>query len=146
MALWKQTIYLGCGVVYPMIALRESPFCGKMKKSNYTVKFAKATMRRVTISEKERSIAGSHAKMCSSGANSVSSKIEERTQDESIKRERCARRDAGELAKGCLQAQEQVKRYVLLSCRRLGNAGTLFEKARRATFRDRLWSFNEYVK
>ena len=34
--------------------------------------------------------------------------------------------------KGCSQTQGRVKRYVLLSCRSLGNASTLFEKGRGA--------------
>ena len=73
-------------------------------------------------------------------------KLEERTQDETLKPERCARRDAWELAKDVQKLKKGVKRHILLSCRSLGNASTLFDEARREALRDRLWSFCAYVK
>ena len=66
--------------------------------------------------------------------------FEERTQDETLKQERCARRDDWELAKDVYTLKKGVTRYALLSCRSLGNAGTLFNKTGRETYRDRLWS------
>ena len=42
-------------------------------------------------------------------------KFEERTQDETLKQERCARRDAQELAKDVYKLTKGVNRYVLLS-------------------------------
>ena len=56
--------------------------------------------------------------MCTSGANSVGSQMEERTQDETLGQEGCARRDA----------------YVPLLCRSLDNAGTLFENPEERKF------------
>ena len=59
--------------------------------------------------------------------------FEERTQDETLKQERCARRDAWELAKDVRKLKKGVKSYVLLSCRSLGNASTLFDPRMRRT-------------
>ena len=69
------------------------------------------------ISGKRGSIARSRAKMCTSGANSVGSKI----------RGKNARRihETGAL-------RSQRRRYVLLYCRSVGNASTLFDKSRSA--------------
>ena len=61
-------------------------------------------------------------------------------------KEECARRDAWELAKDVYKLKKEFKRYILLSCRSLGGAGTLFDKAGRETFHGRLWSFHAHVK
>ena len=45
-----------------------------------------------------------------------------------------------------INSRRNRKIYVFLSCRSLCNARTLFEKGRKATFRDRLWSFCAYVE
>ena len=73
-------------------------------------------------------------------------KFEERTQDDTLKTERCARRDAWELAKDVYKLKKEVNRNVVLSCRNLGSAGTLVDKSGRATIRNRLWSFCACVK
>ena len=72
--------------------------------------------------------------------------FEERTQDEtSPKGAVHPRRTLGNWQRMSKKPQK-VKRHILLSYRSLGDAGTLFDKAGRETFRDRLWSFNAYVK
>ena len=67
-------------------------------------------------------------------------KFEERTQDETLKQERCARRDARDLAKDVYKLKKGENRSILLSGRILGNAATLFNKSRRARIRDRFRS------
>ena len=59
-------------------------------------------------------------------------KFEERTQDETLKQERCVCREAWDLAMDVYKLKKGVTRYVLLDVR------TLFDKSRRATIRDRL--------
>ena len=74
----------------------------------------------------------------------IPSKLEERTHNETLRQERCARGTAWNLAKDVQQPHQGVNRYVLLSFRSLGDAGTLFDKSRGATIRGRLWSFFAY--
>ena len=63
---------------------------------------------------------------CEPQERSVGSKFGERTQKDTLKQERCARRESWDLAKKCLQAQKKGgKGCVLLSCRSVGNADTL---------------------
>ena len=51
-----------------------------------------------------------------------------------------------ELGETCLKTQKGGDKCVLLSCRSLGNGGTLFEKARRARIRNRLRSVNGHAE
>ena len=113
--------------------------------SNYTVKFSHDASRKIT--GKEGSIAGNHPKVRTSEAKSMGSKIRgKNARRNPQKQERCTRRDAWNLAKVSLNSKGS-QRYVLLSCLSVGgNAGTLFEKARRATIRNRLRSFYACVK
>ena len=78
--------------------------CGELEVGNLgSIKFCKTTVRHAQIRERKGSIAGSHAKMCTSGANAVAPKFEDGTQDEPLKQERFARRDAWDLAKDVFQ-------------------------------------------
>ena len=99
-----------------------------------------------TNSGKEGSIAGNHSKMRISGTSSVGSKIRGKNAKWNLQARAVRPQSSHELGKGCLQTQKGVTRYVLLSCRSLGNAGTLLDKPRRAKNRNRLSSFYAFVK
>ena len=64
--------------------------------------------------------------------------FEERTQMKLSGKSGAPAEQPGKLGSGCLQTQEGVTRNVLLSCRCSDNAGTFFDKPRRATVRNRL--------
>ena len=84
--------------------------------------------------------------MCTSGANAVGSKIwgkNARRNPETGAMRPQRRMGSG---RGCLQTRKGWKRYVLLSCRSLGDARTLFDKSRRARIRNRLRSFNAHAE
>ena len=84
-ALLKETIHLGCAshdAPQRKSVLRES---GKLG-SNHTVKFSKATTRPVKTWEKKT-------------RNPWAPQFEERTQDETLKQEQCARKAAWNLVK-----------------------------------------------
>ena len=77
--------------------------------SNPTVKFSKATMRRVKNLEKRGPSQGIIQKCEPQERNPRAPKFEERTQDETLKQERCARRDAWELAQDVYKLKEESK-------------------------------------
>ena len=81
-------------VVYPKIALRKSLFCGRLIESHRQVLQEHMAPRKKSGKE--------GLKMRTSRAKSVVSKIRERTQDETLKQERCARRESLGPGKGCL--------------------------------------------
>ena len=110
-------------VVCPKVVLRRS--------------LLKTTMRHTKFWGKQGSIAGSHAKMCASGANSVCSEIRGKNARGDPKTVAMRPQRRMGLGKGCLQTQKGRKGYILLSCRSLGNASTLLDKSRRARFRHR---------
>ena len=110
-------------VVWPKITLRESLFCGKLDPTTQSDASRKN-------SGKEMSIAWNHSTMRNSGAKSMDSKIHGKNARRNLKRERCARRDSWDLAKDAYKLKKEGQIYVLLSCRSLGFAGTLFQQAR----------------
>ena len=57
-------------------------------------------------------------------------KFEERTGDETLKQERCARREARNLAKNVCKLKKKEKDAFYSLAEALGNAGTILEKAR----------------
>ena len=63
-------------------------------------------------------------------------KFEERTQDETLEQERCARREAWDLANNVKRLKKEEKGHVLLTCRSLGNAGTPLRKKKKPEVRE----------
>ena len=113
----KETIQLGCvSQDYPRkkSILRE---VGKLG-SNHTVKFSKGTC--ATQKFGKRNV---HRRASFKNAN-LRSEFRGLQNSRKVRQERCAHRGAWDLA-----SKKEAKRYVLLSCRSLGNASTLFEEA-----------------
>ena len=121
-----------------IIALRKTG--NERLGSNYTVKFSKATMCREKKNGERGSIAGNHLRSEIRGLPNLRKERKTKPKAGAVRPQ-----VAWRLAKDVLKLKKGEKRYVVLSCRILGNAGTLFEKARRETFRDRLWSFHAHV-
>ena len=95
-SLSRESFQLGC--VYQdshprKLILREE---GKLG-SNHTVKFSKGTWHHIKKSGKEGSIARHERNPCAP-------RFEDRTQDDTLHQERCARRVVWDLAKKCPQA------------------------------------------
>ena len=97
--------------------------------SNHTVKFSKATMRHVKKWEMKGSIAGKHSKVRTLGAKSMGSQIRGKNARRNPETGAVRPQRRLKIGKGCSRTQRGVKRYVLLSCRSLGNASTHFDKA-----------------
>ena len=135
--------------------------------SNHSVKFSKTTMRHAKNRERKDPSQGVMQKCVPQERIPWAPKFEERRQEEpfqqercvrreawdpakaaevGLKQERCARRDAWDLAKEVYKLTKRNQKIFLLSCRGLGSAGTLFDKARTETLRDRLWNFCAHVK
>ena len=135
---WRSLYYW---VVCFKITLRESLFFGKLEKlgSKHTVKFSEGTRHRVKIRERKGPSQGVMQKCEPHERKPCAPKFEERTQEETLQHERCARREAWKLAKSVHKLKNQS--YVLLSYRRKGNAGTLFEKFQR---NENSWSTLEH--
>ena len=131
-----------------MIAISGSLFCGKIKDWGQISQSSSRRPRCVTQKFGKRRVhRGGMIQKCEPQERVPwAPKFEERTQNEILRQERCARKAAWNLAKDVFKLKKGVTRYVLLSCRSLGNASTLFEQARRTTIRNRLWSFYAYVK
>ena len=132
------TIQLGCvsqDCPQKKSILRE---VGKLDSNHSQVREGHDASRK--NSGKEGSTAGNHSKVRTSGANSVGSKI--RVENARRNPESGAVRPQRRLGtgSGCLQTKKEV------SCRSLGNAGTLFEKARRARIRERFRSIDVHAE
>ena len=82
---------------------------------------------------KEGSIAGNHLKVRTSGAKSIGSQIRGKNARRNCQTGAMRPQRRLGTGKGCSQTERGVKRYVLLSCRSLGNAGTLFDPRIRRT-------------
>ena len=81
-----------------MIALRESPFCGKMESWDRITQSSSRRPRCVAEKLGKRRV--HRIQKCEpQERNPWAPKCEEKPQDETLKRERCARRDAWEVAK-----------------------------------------------
>ena len=78
--------------------------------------------------------------------NPCGPRFEDKTFQETLHQERCARREAQDLVKNCLQAQNKGQSHVPLSCRSMGSVGTLFDEARGARIRGRLWSIDAHAE
>ena len=92
------------------------------------------------------SVAGNHSIVRTSGEKSVESKFRGRNARRNPETDSVRPQRRMGLDKGCLSTQKRRQRYVLLSCRSLANAGTIFEKARRATVRNRLRSVHAHAE
>ena len=117
----------------------QKKFCGNLENREQITQASSPRPRCVTKKFGKGSIAGSHAKKCTSGANSVNSNI--RGKNARQNPETGATRPQRRIGPGKdVYKLKKEKRYILLSCRILGNAGTFFDKSRRARIRNRLRS------
>ena len=98
MASLKETLQLGC-VSHDSSQRKSILREDETLESNHTVKFSKATKRRVKIRETKGALQGIIQKCEPQERNPWAPKFEESTQDETLKQERCVRRGAWELAK-----------------------------------------------
>ena len=92
------------GLCVPRIALRKKSILREIGKlcSNHTVKFSKTTTLHAKIRQTEGPSQVLMPKCVLQDRIPWAPKFEERTQDETLKQERCARRDARDLGQGCL--------------------------------------------
>ena len=137
-------------IVCPKIALRESPFCGNMGKWD---RITQSSSRRPRcVPQKKIGKRRFHRRASFNNANF-------RNEFCGLQISRNPRKMKSSGKSGALAKQPGTwqrmpinnkkggrKRYGLLSCRSLGNAGTLFDKARTARSRDRLWSMHTLSK
>ena len=103
-------------------------------------------MRRVKNLEKRGPSQGIAQKCELQERNPWAPQFEERTQDETLKQERCARRDAWELAQDVYKLKKESKDSFYTPARAWVMPAPSSTKAGRETFRDRLWSSYAYVK
>ena len=143
---WKRILNL---VVRPMIAFRKSLFCGKNRLGSiYTVTPSSSPRPRcVTQKFGEKRVlrrqSFKNATLTSEFWEVQNSRKERRTKPSG--KSGAPAEQPGTWRRMSI-GSEGVTRYVKLSCRSLGDADTLFDKSRRATIRDRLWSFCAHVK
>ena len=100
-ALLKESIQLGC--VSQDCPPRKSTLreVGKMG-SNHTVRFSKGSWNQVKHRESKGPSQGVMPKCEPQDRNPCAPKFEDRTRQETLQQERCARREAWDLAKKCL--------------------------------------------
>ena len=112
---------------------------------NTPSKFSKSTWHKIKIRERKGSSRGILQKCEPQEHSPCASKFEERSHEETLHQEGCARRVARNLSKS-LEAQECGPSYAEYSYWSNDNAGTHFEKTGRARIRCRFWSINAHAE
>ena len=133
-AILKESIKLGCVSQdsYPRKSiLRES---GKLG-SKHTVKFSKGTWHQMKIRERKGPSRCIIQKCASHERGLCSPKFEERSHEETLHQERCARKATWDLAKNIYKLKNSDKTMFLCSWWSQGNAGAHFKETRGARIR-----------
>ena len=110
------------------------------KSSNRTVTFSKSTWHHMKIWERKGPSQGAVQKCQPPDCNPCAPKFEDGILQETLQQERCARREAWDTL------NDKGHGHVLLPYRSMGDAGTLFEKARGARIRGRLRSTGAHAE
>ena len=121
-ALLKESIQLGCVSqdYHPRKSIRRK--IGKLG-SNHTIKFSKGTWHHIKNRERKGPSEGVMQKCEPQDRNPCRKKFEDRTLQETLQQERCARREAWNLATHVYKLKNKGQGHVLLPYRSLGNAG-----------------------
>ena len=144
-ALLKESTQLGCVSQdsYPRkCILRER---GKLG-STRAVKFSKSTWHRIKIRERKGPSRGIIPKCEPHERSPCAPKFQERSHEETLHQDRCARRVAWDLAKISTSSRMRTKLRFIHLLKQRNNAITHFEKTRGARIRSRFRSINAHAE
>ena len=113
--------------------------------SNFTVTFCQGTWHHLKKSGKKGSIARSYSKVSTSRTQSVCAKFEDRTLQEDLHQERCARREAWDLAKHVHKLKTKDKATFHSPTEAWALPAPSSKKARGARIRGRFWSISAHA-
>ena len=125
------------GLCVPRVRPRKSMLL-KVGTLGHTIKFSKGTWHHVKNRERKGPSQGVMQKCEPQERNPCAPKFAERTQEETLQQERCARREAWN-RRQINMLKNKDKNYVLLAYRSMGNAGTL----RKSQKSENSWSIPE---